>query len=192
VDNTESRWIQLTVNGDSEEAFANLVEKYQRQVFNLCYRMLGNAQDAEDAAQEVFWRAYKSLHRYDPKRSFIAWILSIAAHYCIDQHRKRRLPTFAIELLPDDSIPLIGPSPESIVVQTGEELHIHKMLDHLKPKDRAALILRYWYDFSEVEISRALSLSKSAVKSRLHRARRKLAKVWQVSRPQSLAAKELV
>ena len=71
-------------------AFAQLVEQYQRPVYNLAYRMLGNAQDAEDAAQETFLRVYKQFKRYDRRQKFATWLLAIAAHYCIDRLRRRR------------------------------------------------------------------------------------------------------
>jgi len=76
----ESEWLIKAQRGDPE-AFTCLLEAYQRPVFNLCYRMLGNAQDAEDAAQETFLRAYQHLKRYDNSRPFSTWLLSIAAHY---------------------------------------------------------------------------------------------------------------
>ena len=178
-------WVQLALNGDSD-AFTYIVESYQKPVYNLCYRMLGNAMEAEDAAQETFWRAYRALNRYDPKRSFITWLLSIAAHYCIDQHRKRQLPTFAMELLPEGNIPVQSPGPENLLIQSEDDRRVHAMLDTLNPKDRAAIVLRYWYEFSEVEISQTLSLTVSAVKSRLHRARRMLASNWQGPVPQTV------
>ena len=161
------------------EAFTKIVETYQTPVYNLCYRMLGNPQDAEDAAQETFWRAFTAIDRYDPKRSFATWLLSIAAHYCIDQQRKRKLPTFDIDLLPEGNVPDFSPTPEKIVSQSEEDQVIQKLLKTMNSQDRAAIILRYWYDFSEQEISKALKLSVSAVKSRLFRARRHLAKIWE-------------
>ncbi len=81
----------------SEEAFTQLVEAYQVHVYNLCYRMLGEAQSAEDAAQETFLRAFQHLHRYDHGRPFATWILSIAAHYCIDRLRRRRFSFTSID-----------------------------------------------------------------------------------------------
>ena len=80
----DPQWIEKARNGD-DEAFAMLVTTYQNPVYNLCYRMLGESNAAEDAAQETFWRAYQNLKHYDLDRSFITWLLSIAAHYCIDQ-----------------------------------------------------------------------------------------------------------
>jgi RNA polymerase sigma-70 factor, ECF subfamily len=189
VSNTEYDWLQQARAG-SDDAFTQLVEVYQTRVFNLCFRMLGNAQEAEDAAQETFWRAYQALNRYDTSRPFVTWLLSIAAHYCIDQHRRKQLPSFAMELLPEESVPFISPGPEAVVVQTEEDRYLHSLLDRLNPKDRAALILRYWYDFSEVEIAQSLSLSVSAVKSRLHRSRLYLAQNWHSNHQPTLVFKE--
>ncbi len=178
MSNFEVEWLQKALQGD-EGAFTNIVEAYQRPVFNLCYRMLGDPDEAEDAAQETFWRAYQALHRYDQKRPFPTWLLSIAAHYCIDQQRKRRIPIISMDLLPEEDAPDSAPVPEKVVSELEESSQIQRMLSTLGPQDRAAIILRYWYEFSEEEIAKSLSLSVSAVKSRLHRARKELAENWQ-------------
>ena len=89
MSNEINAWIDQAQQGD-KEAFSELVEAHHKPVYNMCYRMLGNTGDAEDAAQETFLRAYKAIKRYDPSRKFITWLLSIAANYCIDQQRKRR------------------------------------------------------------------------------------------------------
>ena len=178
MSNNEAEWLRAAQAG-SEESFTYLVEKYQSPVYNMCYRMLGNAGDAEDAAQETFWRAYQAINRYDLNRSFITWLLSIAAHYCIDQQRRRRLPTLDLDVLPEEDVPDYDPNPEQTVGQIEETESMQKLLKQLNAQDRAAIVLRYWYDFSEVEISQALSISISAVKSRLFRARRQLAEIYQ-------------
>lgn len=175
---TEAEWLQQALHGD-EAAFANIIETYQRPVYNLCYRMLNDSTEAEDAAQETFWRAYQNLKRYDMTRPFPTWLLSIAAHYCIDQQRKRRYPSLSMDLLPEEDAPDSAPSPEKVVGEREETSHMRHLLNALSPQDRAAIILRYWYEFSEEEIAKALSLSVSAVKSRLHRARKELAQNWQ-------------
>lgn len=177
VENQLTEALARARKGD-DEAFAFLVEMYQNPVYNLCYRMLGEAGEAEDASQESFWRAYQALDRYDPKRSFITWLLSIAAHYCIDQQRKRRLPTLEIDEYIEEVIPHQGADPESSVSKSEEDQMVRQLLSEMNSQDRAALVLRYWYDFSDQEISEALSCSVSAVKSRLHRARLLLAKRW--------------
>ncbi len=178
MSNLELDWLERARQGD-DDAFALLVETYQKPVYNLCYRMLGDPQEAEDAAQESFWRAYQALHRYDPQRSFITWLLSIAAHYCIDQQRRRRVPTFSMDDVMEEILPDNAPNPEKVAAQSEEQRLLRQLLSKMKPQDRAAVVLRYWYDFSEKEISQTLSLSVSAVKSRLHRARIQLAEEWQ-------------
>lgn len=176
MEEQEALWITKALEGD-DAAFGQLVEQYQRPVFSLCYRMLGNSKAAEDAAQESFLRAYRNLKRYDPNRSFATWLLSIASHYCIDQMRKRRLDTISTDALPAEIIAdHNAPNPEHEFRSREKEAMIQNLLRELKPTDRAAIILRYWHQYSEVEIAEALDLSVSAVKSRLFRARQALAK----------------
>ncbi|MBK9926037.1 MAG: sigma-70 family RNA polymerase sigma factor [Anaerolineales bacterium] len=179
----EKTWVFQAQQG-SDEAFTQLVETYQKPVYNLCYRMLGEPGAAEDASQETFLRAYQNLHRYDASRAFGTWILSIAAHYCIDQLRKKKFTMFSMDAENDDGatfeIPdASAPDPEAESVKKEQRERLHLLLKHLDPTDRAAVIMRYWYDFSEVEIAKSLKLTVSAVKSRLHRSRRVLAGMWQ-------------
>ena len=181
----EPEWLARIQKGDTQ-AFSHLVEAYQTPVYNLCHRMLGNAQDAEDAAQETFLRAYKSIGRYDHSRPFSTWLLAIAAHYCIDQIRRRRYPVVSVEDLTIPDIPDPSPGLESIVGKGEEQRRIRALLEVLDPLDRAAVVLYYWYEYSYEEICQMLSLSLSAVKSRLHRARRAMAEEWlrrQVEQP---------
>ncbi|MDP3185477.1 MAG: sigma-70 family RNA polymerase sigma factor, partial [Anaerolineales bacterium] len=94
--NDEMAWIVQAQNG-SDEAYTHLVEAYQTRVYNLCYRMLGEPEAAEDAAQETFLKVYQNLARYDRGRPFATWLLAIAAHHCIDRLRRRRFITFSID-----------------------------------------------------------------------------------------------
>jgi len=177
VTDSEQEWLDLARNGD-DEAFSRLVETYQAPVYNLCYRMLGESTAAEDATQETFWRAYQNLKKYDPARPFITWLLSIAAHFCIDQQRKRKLPVFELDEFPDlDLEDHSIPNPEKEFSHNQENDALHQLINQLNPQDRATVILKYWYDCSEEEISQMLSLTVSAVKSRLHRSRRQLAEM---------------
>jgi len=181
-------WVLQAQQG-SDEAFTNLVETYQKHVYNLCYRMLGEPESAENAAQETFLRAFQHIHRYDRKRPFATWLLSIAAHYCIDRLRRRKFSMASIDQdeeeggfeLPDAD----APNPESEVVHNEQREQMQGLLKRLDSVDRAAIVLRYWNDCSEAEIAEALNLTVSAVKSRLHRARRELAGLWQAETPRS-------
>ena len=176
----EMTWIIQAQHGN-DEAFTFLVEAYQTPVYNLCYRMLGEPEAAEDAAQETFLKVYQNLARYDRERSFPTWLLSIAAHHCIDRLRRRRFVSISIDEdeegqteLPDRS----APDPENETAKRQERDRLHHLLQSLDPTDRAAIVMRYWQDCSEVEIAQALKLTIPAVKSRLHRARKALAVLW--------------
>ena len=125
-----NRWVELARNGDPQ-AFTQLVEHFQNPVYNLCYRMLNNAEDAEDAAQETFLRAYRNLRRFDSSRPFATWLLSIAAHYCIDQIRKRRMVVVSIQDLPVPDLPDNEPGLEAKLGLKQERERIRSLLDSL-------------------------------------------------------------
>ena len=179
--NEEKAWIVQAQQGN-DEAFTQLVEHYQSPVYNLCYRMLGEPELAEDAAQESFLRAYQNIGRFDRQRSFPTWLLSIAAHYCIDRLRRRKFGLISIDEEGDDDdrpmefADVTAINPERETERREEQQALQLVLQKLNPTDRAALVLRYWYDFSEVEIAESLRLTVPAVKSRLHRARREVAR----------------
>lgn len=177
VNMVEVECLKLAQQGD-QEAFTQIVETFQNPVYNMCYRMLGTPQAAEDAAQETFWRAYKNIKRYDPKRPFATWLLSIAAHYCIDQQRRKRLPSLDLDEIIEFSAEDPAPNPESRTINSEFSEDVQRQLAQLSESDRAVLVLRYWHELSEEEICEALSISKSAVKSRLHRARQHMAEQW--------------
>jgi len=176
VPDDERALITAAAGGD-DDAFTEIVERYQKPLYNLCYRLLGSHADAEDASQETFMKAYKALSKYDPERPFISWLLAIAYNRCIDQLRRRRLTWVGLEALFDRPDPR-SPSPEA-AAEAGEHAEgIQQALSTLSVKDRAVVVLRYWYDYSYDEIAETLKLTNSAVKSRLHRARRELMNVW--------------
>jgi RNA polymerase sigma-70 factor (ECF subfamily) len=171
----EKLWITRARQGD-DQAFAQLVEAYQRPVFNLCYRMLGDPAQAEDAAQETFIRAYTRLDSYDPTRKFSSWLLAIASHYCIDRLRRQRFGLVSWDDLPPWRwLPDSDPQPEEITLRHEAQRHVQELLERLPPDHKAAIILRYWYDLSYEEIAQVLDSTLPAVKSRLFRARQMLA-----------------
>ncbi len=171
----EREWILRARAGDVE-AFTQLVEAYQKPVYNLGYRMLGNATDAEDAAQETFIRVYTRLNTFDMNRKFSSWLLSIASHYCIDRLRRRRMTLLSLEDVAFTSHLACGKEqPEEAVARDEKEAQVHQLLDILPEDYRAAVVLRYWYDYSYKEIAQVLDTTESAIKSRLFRARQMMA-----------------
>lgn len=175
MDNQELLWLEQARRGD-QLAFGKLVQAYQRPVYNLAYRMLGNAAEAEDAAQETFVRMYTKLHTYQPDRKLSSWVLSIASHYCIDRLRRRRFNWLSLDEEPVAAVlpsRQRGPEESALCRETRDE--VQTLVDRLAPGYRAPLILRYWHELSYAEIAEVMGLSVEAVKSRLHRARLQLA-----------------
>lgn len=178
MNDQEQIWLDQARTGD-KVAFGHLVEAYLRPVYNLTYRMLGNPEEAEDAAQEAFLRAYSRLEQYDPKQKFSTWLFSIANHHCIDRLRKRRASFVSI----DDNPVLMNlegdmPMPESSALSMERSAEVQRLLNKMEPQYRTPLILRYWEEYSYDEIAQTMDLSVSAVKSRLFRARKQMADLY--------------
>ena len=162
-----------SLNGDSS-AFEGLVTKYQAPVYNLAYRMLGRAEDAEDISQESFVRAFVKLNTFDLDKKFCNWLLAIASHLCIDYLRRKR----ALFLDDQDYAEWVGNSeeaPEAMALMQEQEGEIRKLLATLPTKYRSILILRYWHEMSYSEIGEVTGLAQGTVKTRLFRARSMLA-----------------
>jgi len=178
----ERAWIEQALEGD-RTAFGHLVKAYERPVYNLTYRMLGNAAEAEDAAQETFLRAYKKLATYQPERKFVNWLLSIASHHCIDRLRRRnRAPQLSLDgPLPPEWTTSESPRPDQEVSQKQSREQVRQVLETLPADYRAAVVLRYWYGLSYREIATTMDTTESAIKSRLHRARRMMAQELQAA-----------
>lgn len=173
----EPVWLEQARQGD-KEAFGRLIEAYQSPVFNLAYRMLGNADEAEQAAQEAFIRAWTRLDSYDPAHKFSTWLLSITSNYCIDLLRKRRAQLLSLDG-PLPAHPALmserSDGPEAQAADNEREEMVQTLLKSLPTDYREAVVLRYWYDMSYDEIAEVMETTVSAIKSRLFRARRQLA-----------------
>jgi RNA polymerase sigma-70 factor (ECF subfamily) len=177
MEDTEAVWIEQAKTGD-QSAFTRLVEAYQTPVYNLAYRMLGNSVEAENAAQETFIRMYTKLDTYDSNRKFSSWLLAIASHYCVDLLRRRRMNYLSLDDLPP-MVELSMPKavqPEQVVVREQDASAVQKLLEALPPNYRTPVVLRYWYDMSYREIADTMGVTESTIKTRLHRARAKLAR----------------
>ncbi len=187
---SEREYLLKAQKGD-QQAFAFIVQSYQRPVYNLCYRMLGNQQEAEDATQETFIRAYTHLDSYNPNRKFLNWVLTIASNHCVDRLRKRRINWSSLE---DDPYVEKIPMPEAIDPHRSAERketadQIQRWIDQLSPDYRTPVILLYWYGYSYEEIAATMGVSVSAIKSRLHRARKQIAQmIAQAETPPPLAS----
>jgi RNA polymerase sigma-70 factor (ECF subfamily) len=153
------------VQEGQEEAFAQLMRRHERRVYNLAYRMLGNAEEAQDAAQETFLSCFRNLAKFRGDAAFSTWLHRIAANVCFDELRKRsRGPVEAIRFHEPIPAPDHGD-------QTATSIDVQRALLDVSPEFRAVLILHEIQDVPVEEIAAALELPVGTVKSRLHRGR---------------------
>jgi len=170
----EIGWVDLALRGD-RTSFAQLMHRYAGAVYNLTYRMLGNAEDAEDASQEIFLRVYTRLESFDRQRRFSTWLLSVGSNYCIDRLRRRRFSWLTLEDAAF-ALPSKERSPERIALDHEQQAIVQQALQQLPENYRMVTVLRYWSDLSYEEIANVTGLPESTIKTRLHRARHMLAK----------------
>ncbi|HUI67078.1 MAG TPA: sigma-70 family RNA polymerase sigma factor [Nitrospirota bacterium] len=174
--------------GDTS-AFEEIVLKYQDKMYSLCRHMLGNAADAEDAAQDVFLKAYQALHKFQPDASLYTWLYRIATNTCIDYRRK---PVFESlfghfeegETLIHDRASDV-PSPEKLYQSKQIDRALQEGLGKLSPKLRAIIVLKEIEELSYEEIAETLDISMGTVKSRIARAREELQRFMQKFREQN-------
>ena len=169
--------IKKHTNGDPT-AFEDLVLAYQDKIYNLCRYMLGNAHDAEDAAQDTFLKAYQALPKFRPEASLYTWLYRIATNTCIDYKRK---PVFeSLFGASEEGERLIhdrasdAPSPERLYQSKQMDHALQEGLGKLSPKLRAIIVLKEIEELSYEEIAETLDISLGTVKSRISRAREEL------------------
>jgi RNA polymerase sigma-70 factor (ECF subfamily) len=185
----EDSAVVAAARGGDEAAFTTLVERYRRQLQVHCYRMLGSLEDAEDAVQEAFLRAWRKRRSFQGRSSFRAWLYGIATNACLDALARRRQPPRSgeanpaeipwLQPYPDRLLEGVAPSedePDAVVVDKETiELAFLVAIQHLPPRQRAVLILRDVLGWSAKETAALLESSVPAVNSALQRARVALA-----------------
>lgn len=168
--NDEQNCIDRVLRGEVN-AFGPLVERYQKPIFNLMYRMAGSSDKAADLTQETFIRAYQKLERFHPGKRFFPWLYSIGLNLARDSARKKTLNSESASTLNPESLSGCNSPGEQHdrMCESLEFLRLEKALDELPVNYREALILRYHDECSMREIAAALNLSVSAAKMRVHR-----------------------
>jgi RNA polymerase sigma-70 factor (ECF subfamily) len=160
--------VKSCLAGD-QTAMLALVARFQGQVFGLCYRMLGQRQDAEDAAQETFLRVLRNLHRWDPSRDFEPWLLAIAGNRCRTALASRnRRPN--VEVLADRDVD--DPADRGSAKHLAEEVQL--ALRGVRDEYRQAFVLFHEHELSYGDIAMAMEVPLGTVKTWVHRARREL------------------
>jgi RNA polymerase sigma-70 factor (ECF subfamily) len=168
-DKDEQNCIDRVLRGEVN-AFAALVERYQKPIFNLMYRMAGSSDKAADLTQETFIRAYQKLERFHPGKKFFPWLYSIGLNLARDFARKKTWNPETGSMNPESfsGCNSLGEQHDRMC-ESLEFLRLEKALDELPLIYREALILRYHDECSIRDIAAALNLSLSAAKMRVHR-----------------------
>ena len=169
--------VRRCLAGD-EKSYRELIERYQGQVHSLAMRMVRRNEDAQDLTQETFVRMFRALDRYDPSRSFPAWLFTIASRLCIDHLRRRKFDPVPLtqqdrqsdeEYDIDVEDPGLGPDVQAVHAE--EERRTGDLIDSLPPHYRIVVLMRHQQDLAYEEIAQALNLPLGTVKARIHRAR---------------------
>lgn len=182
--------VRRCVGGDAA-AWEEIVQRYHRRIYNICYRFAGSADDAQDLTQEVFIRMYRTLTTYDnSKGAFTTWLTTMTRNLLVDHFRKTKQErmTDSLDTVPSDHedamplgdrIPDEGPAPDSGVQSRETREAVHAALQKLSPELREAVILRDLQDMDYREIATVLKVPEGTVKSRINRGRAELARLLQ-------------
>ena len=182
--------VRRCVAGDAA-AWEEIVQRYHRRIYNICYRFAGSGSDAEDLTQEVFIKMYKTLSSYDADRgAFMTWVTTITRNLLVDHFRRTKLERVTDSLDTtssehEDAMPLSeqlpdhSPPPDSKVQSRETREAVHQALQRLSPELREAVILRDLQDMDYREIAAVLRVPEGTVKSRINRGRAELARLLQ-------------
>lgn len=168
----DGQLVALTLGGNAE-AFSTLVERYDRAVYHLAYRTLHDVEEARDAAQEAFFKAYRSLRTFKPGARFSTWIFAITYHACCDRLNRRK--RYSNEELPERADPGIGP--EGAAIAMDEARRLRAAIDALPEKYRTVITLYHLQGQQYEEIAQVLGLPMGTVKTHLFRAKEQLRKI---------------
>lgn len=185
-DDPEVECIRRAQLGEGE-AFGLLVERYQRRVLALVYRLVRRREEAEELAQEIFVKAYLAIQGYNFQASFGTWLLRIGVNHCYDYLRRQRVSrvTYFSEMSPQGEQAVMAgsaggeASADQLQVELESRELAQKLLERAPAEDRVILTLKELEDLSVEEIAQLLELKPSTVKVRLHRARKRMLKDFQ-------------
>lgn len=178
VEAPDAELVRQTLCGRTD-AYNDLVVRYQRQVYNLAYRMLGNAEDAGDLVQDTFLRAYSALGSFRQDASFLTWLYKIASNLCIDHLRSRKSRgALSLDVEREEgrepASEVRSEAPEDCAVRGSVQEVVQRAVMNLPEKYRIVIVLRHMQDMSVEEIANTLDLPAGTVKTHLFRAREML------------------
>jgi RNA polymerase sigma-70 factor (ECF subfamily) len=168
--------LMAMVKDGDEKAFRRIVERHNEQILNLCYRYLGNQEDAEEVAQDVFIRIYNAAGSYRPDAKLSTYLYRIAVNLSLNRIRDRKRKRFvSLEIFQhsreNNNTGEQPSNPEQLIEEKEKGQIIRKAIDSLPPNQKTAVILKRYQELSYEEIARVMNCSVSAVEARLHRAK---------------------
>lgn len=183
-DTDDREFVKRVLDGD-DRAFAVLVRRYERGLYNLAYRMVRDTEQARDLTQEIFVRVHRSLSKYDPVYPFTSWIYRVGSNLCIDWIRKKKLPTVSLDAPistgNDDTVqrelPDAREDPGADLEKRERAAFLADALSKLPESHRMMLLLRHQRELSYEEIALTLEVPLGTVKARIHRAREAFRKI---------------
>jgi RNA polymerase sigma-70 factor (ECF subfamily) len=168
---TDSSLVIETLNGD-RDAFGRLVERYERRIFNLAFRICGDYEDAMDVTQTVFLKAFDKLGTFDPSRKFFSWLYRMGVNESLNLIKKKSRIVH-IEFDP----PSPSRAPELEIVREETNGIVQSALRRLGEDHRVVIILRHFVDLSYRQIGEVLGIPEKTVKSRLYSARQRMKEI---------------
>jgi RNA polymerase sigma-70 factor (ECF subfamily) len=177
MDDTE---LMLRVKRGDDQAFRQIVETYRKLILDLCFRYVGNQEDAEEVAQDVFIRLYKAAYRYQPRAKLSTLLYRIAVNLSLNRIRDRKAKRWVSwehhRREEEKSLSSETSQPDTLLENKERQQIIRGVIDSLPTNQRTAVILKRYHDLSYEEIADVMRCSVSAVEARLHRAKQNLKK----------------
>jgi RNA polymerase sigma-70 factor (ECF subfamily) len=169
--------ILLRCRDGNQEAWSMLINAYSKSVYNIALNFFAERDIASDVTQEIFIKIYHNLDKFREEKNFSSWVFTISRNYCIDYWRKNRKFLLNSQEL-DEKISSGQPTPEDNLIRESEIEVLRKKISQLEPDLRLILILRDIHDLSYQEIAERFSIPEGTVKSRINRARLRLAQAY--------------
>ena len=177
----EDRELIESAQSGNKEAFAVLVQKYSRNIYNLAYRMTGNREDAMDITQEVLFRAYRALASFQPDKPFLPWVYRITWNICADRGRKigRTPPEDSIDEIDDGAARLPSSTPSPDLTYEHKEIReaLSQAINQLAEGYKELIVMFHMDGLSIKEISDVTGMKETVIKNRLYRGRQVLRKM---------------
>jgi RNA polymerase sigma-70 factor (ECF subfamily) len=157
------------------DAFDVIVERHRRAVYQLCYRFVGNHEDASDLAQEVFLRAYRGLRNFKGDAALGTWLYRIGVNACLNRVSARKPAMESLQAT--EALPAAGPDAMTSLLRQEQASHVRAAIAKLPPKQRATLVLRIYHELPHQEIAGILGSSVGAVKANFFHALQNLKRI---------------